>query len=167
MRYTSSEANKLLKKLKDELSYEKDYELCNSSYIRALEEKDEDVRPEYDIAESNKKIFELNEKIRKVKHKINEFNAKTVVPDTDGMTIDQVLIFMPQLHDMITRYSQMSRAQKKSRVTGRTRFIEYTIANYDPADAKKLAEKYSDELSRLQSALDQVNTTVKGIELNI
>lgn len=165
MYYTSAEANKLLRKLKDELDYEKTMRGQNRIYIKALEEKDEDVRPDFDLEASNQKIQELQDQIRKLRHAINLFNVKTVVPETD-LTIDQVLIRLPQLTDEIYQYEIMGKRPKKLRVGHTTTVIDYEIANYDPQEAKRLSDQYSDELRRLQNALDLVNTTVKGVEVD-
>lgn len=165
MLYTSAEANKLLRKLKDELDFEETMRSHNCVYIKALEEKDEDVRPYFDLDASNRKIQDLQDQIRKLRHAINLFNVKTVIPETD-LTIDQVLIRLPQLTDQIYQYETMSKRPKKLRVGHTSTVIDYEIANYDPQRAKALADLYADERSKLQNALDLVNSTVKGVEVD-
>ena len=167
MLYTSAEANKLLRKLKESLSFDEIEERQKSTYTRALEEKDEDVRPEgYDLETTHNAVTVLQDQIRRLKHAINVFNVETEVPDT-GMTIDQVLIYMPQVSELASKYTRMARVQPKTRLSHTPNVIDYQITNYDPADAKRFAEHYNDELAKLQTALDTVNNTVKGIEFTL
>ena len=46
-----------------------------------------------------------------------------------------------------------------SRLGSRTAFIDYEITNYEIADVKAMYEKTAETLSKLQLALDTVNTT--------
>ena len=75
MEYTSAEANKLLKKLNDMHQarlYEE--EQC-STFLAAMGEEPESLRPEYDYTAAQEKLRELEEKIMTVKHAINLFNT--------------------------------------------------------------------------------------------
>ena len=65
MEYTSAEANKLLKKLNDAHQarlYEE--EQC-STFLAAMGEEPESLRPEYDYTAAQEKLRELEEKIMK------------------------------------------------------------------------------------------------------
>jgi hypothetical protein len=79
------------------------------------------------------------------------------------MTIDQVLVYMPQLREAMNRYADMASRIDKVRVTGYSKtsgLIEYEYTNYDIRQARLLYEEARDELARVQLALDQVNSSV-------
>ena len=93
MEYTSAEANKLLKKLNDVHQarlYEE--EQC-STFLAAMGEEPESLRPEYDYAAAQEKLRELEEKIMTVKHALNLFNTTHTVPGF-SMTIDRALVYL-------------------------------------------------------------------------
>ena len=80
-----------------------------------------------------------------------------------GMTIDQMLVYIPPLSQRRMKLRVMAGALPKTRVRGRSAVnsavIEYTYANYSVEEAKALADAASDELARAQTALDKVNST--------
>ena len=78
MKYTSAEANKLLKRLMDEEYALIQQESMRDTFIAATVENIEDVRPAYDFDAPQKKIDEYDAAIRKVKHAINRFNGSRV-----------------------------------------------------------------------------------------
>ena len=71
MRYTSSEANKLLRRLTEERDALLVKELKSSTFLAAMGEDVDSVRPDYDYAQTQKELEELDRKIRMVKHAIN------------------------------------------------------------------------------------------------
>jgi hypothetical protein len=78
------------------------------------------------------------------------------------MTIDQVLVYIPQLTERKRKLSVMKQRQKKQREEkyAASHFIEYIYANYDPAQAAADYDAVSKELAKVQNALDLVNSTV-------
>lgn len=169
MKYTSSEANKLLKKLNDEKRMLLDSEGRSCVFNAALGEDVESVRPTYDYLEVCARLSELNAKIRKVKHTINVFNSTTLVDGFD-MTIDEMLVYIPQLTDEKNRlYNLSSRLPKERRSVGgygANTVIDYTYANYDVAKAEADYIEVSDLLSKVQTALDVTNNSCT-MELDI
>lgn len=97
MRVTSAQAAKLLRQLNDELRALQLREGKTSTFVAAIQEDIESVRPAYNFKEMREAQAEVERKIRKLKHALNVFNTTTVVPDFD-MTIDEMLIFLPQLN---------------------------------------------------------------------
>ena len=164
MQYTSSEAAKLLRTLNDEEQALLSKEHLSSTFVAAIEEDVESVRPAYSYSETQQKLAEIREKVRRVKHAINCFNASQIVGDT-GMTIDQVLVYIPQLTEMRTRLYDMQNRLPKQRTSvggiGSNTVIDYRYANYSVERAKEDYTRISDELRKIQTALDVVNTTVK------
>ena len=160
MTYTSAQANKLLKKLNDEHAALLDKENRSKDFRAAMGEDVESVRPAYDYTDTQKKLAELEQRIRKVKHAINVFNATHVIPDF-GMTIDEMLVYIPQLTQHKNKLADMKARLPKQRVEeqyGRqSNIIDYSYANYDMAAVEADYESVSDELSRAQLALDAVN----------
>ena len=161
MLYTSAEAAKLLKKLNDEKNDLENLERQSSVFNAALGEDIETVRPEYNYIDVQNKINELELLIRKVKHAINKFNVTQIVPDFD-MTIDQILIYIPQLTQRKNKlYSMQSRLPKVREALRVSNIIDYSYTNYDVKQVREDYIKISDELARAQTALDVVNNTEK------
>lgn len=162
---TSAQANKLLNKLNDNIAslYQKEQQSCR--FNAATGENIEDARPEYSFEETRAEIAQLEAKARKIKHAINVFNTKTVVPNTGvgDMTIDEVLVFIPQLTKNKRRLADMKSKLPKERVQSSIRtgsLIEYTYTNYDVHKASEVYDATSETLAAVQNALDTVNNTV-------
>lgn len=160
MTYTSAQANKLLKKLHGEHAALLDKESRSKDFCAAMGEDVESVRPAYDYADTQNRLAELEQRIRKVKHAINVFNATHVIPDFH-MTIDEMLVYIPQLTQRKNKLAEMKARLPKERVEeqyGRqSNIIDYTYANYDLAAVEADYEEAADALSRAQLALDAVN----------
>lgn len=161
MKMTSAEANKLIKQLRDQIRLLESQENNLISFIAATTENVEDVRPAYSYEEYAATYDELEEKIRKIKHALNQFNASTVPEGTD-MTIDEILVFLPQATDRLRKLSVMLSRPAKLRAenTGRISIIEYEYLNYDLAAVKKDYDVLLEKKAKVMTALDLVNNTV-------
>ncbi len=161
---TSAEASKLMKKIMDEKNMCLTHEDQSCLFNASIGEDIESVRPAYDYGETRQYLEACNRKIQTIKHAINCFNTVQTVGDT-GMTIDQVLVRIPQLTEMKQRLFGMQSRLPKQRASvggiGNNTVIDYRYANYSVEQAKEDYAAVSDELSRLQTALDVVNTTVQ------
>lgn len=156
---TSAEANKYLKKLNDERDalLRREYEA--KTFIAAVGEDLETARPEYSYRQTRESLEALYREIRSVKHALNQFNTTTEVPGF-GMTIDEMLVYLPQLHLERDKLFEMKTALpkvRKKRPDGK--LIEYVYTNYDIAAAAADFERVDDLLTRAQTALDKVNNT--------
>ncbi len=164
MEYTSAEASKLLKKLIDEKQNILSMEGKTATFKAALGEDPESVRPEYNFRQSEDSLETVMRKILKVKHAINVFNSTTEVGDS-GMTIDQVLVYLPELNARKQVLYNMASLLPKERVAARfmgaNNLIDYRYANFDIDEVKKEYIRVRDEVMALQTALDLVNSTVK------
>ena len=162
MKVTSAEANKMIKQIRDEITYWKIQEQNSSRFIAATIENVEDVRPVYSYAEVTRKLDNCDERIRKIKHALNIFNSTTVVDGFD-MTIDEMLVYLPQLSDQLTRLAHLMMKPEKERImdSGRTSIIEYEYANYDCEVVKKDYDEVSALRMRALTALDVTNNTVQ------
>lgn len=170
MKYTSAEANKLLRKLTEEKYYLLTMEEKSSTFQAALGEDPESVRPEYDYRAVRAAVDELNRKIRTVKHAVSRFNLEHMVPGFD-MTVDQMLVYIPQLTAKKEKLSEMKDRLPKQRdmksAYGRAAtIIDYIYTNYDIKEARADFDAVSDELSRAQTALDVLNNT-ETMEIDI
>ena len=79
------------------------------------------------------------------------------------MTIDQVLIYIPQLTAQKRKLESFRNRLPKERkeYLGRNNsIIEYEYANYDIAQADADYNVVADELAKVQNALDMANATV-------
>jgi len=167
MKMTSSQASKLLRQLNDELRTLAVKEENGRSFIASLNEDPESVRPDYNYEEIQKQIMKTEEKICKLKHTINVFNTTTVIPEFD-MTIDMMLVYMPQLSRRVEKLMGMKDVLPKARVKAvyNSQIIDYCYANYDIKQVETDYIAAVDELGRAQNALDYINNTVE-FEVNI
>ena len=163
MQYTSAQAAKILRRLNEEHIALLNMEQQSKDFLASVGEDPESVRPDYDYAATQAKLAELEEKIRRVKHAISVFNTTTLVPEF-GMTVDQLLVYIPQLSQRKIKYSEMMSKLPKARETGaaytRGNIIDYRYANYDISAAEKDYSEAADTLGRAQTALDVVNNTL-------
>lgn len=162
MKYTSAEVAKLLRKLNEEVENLEEQEAKRREFNAAMGEDIETVRPAYDYADTQRKLEKLQAKNRMVKHALNCFNVATEVPGF-GMTIDQLLVYIPQLSRRKQKLAMMSSCLPKERakVSGfGSQIIDYRYANYDIEAVKADYQRVSDELAKAQTALDLVNTTM-------
>ena len=159
---TSAMAAKYLKKLNERYDSMLKKESKAARFTASLQENIEEIRPEYSYADTQRELRTLEEKIRVVRHAINLFNLTQTVPDFD-MTIDQILVYIPQLTAKKRKYDSMRGRLPKERNSSIMRnasIIEYDYCNYDIAEAEADYNAVSDELARAQNALDIVNSTV-------
>lgn len=163
MNVTSAQAAKILRKYEDEMEGIISNETLSREFLAAVGEDVESVRPAYNYSETQAKIVELEDKIRKLKHALNVFNTTEKLPGF-GLTIDQALIYMPQLsrrrEKLRTMKSILPKAREENRFGKASNIIDYRYANYDIAAVEKDYNEVSDLLAKLQTALDTVNNTV-------
>lgn len=163
MKVTSAQAAKMLRKLEDDMEGILTNEGLSSEFLAAVGEDVESVRPVYDYASTQEKIIEIENKVRKLRHYINVFNSTQTVPGFD-MTIDQILVYMPQLSRRRDKLGRMKNVLPKARDEGHyaknSNIIDYRYANYDISAVEKDYNEVSDTLARAQTALDTVNNTV-------
>ena len=156
MNITSAEANKMLRKLADEHALLLRKETSSASFYASVGEDPEDVRPEL----TQKLLAENESKTRKLKHALNVFNTTTVVPGFD-MTIDEMLVYIPQLTKAKEKLGQMMvalpKARREENFHSMSNIVDYVYANYDIAATEADFEKVSDTLSKAQTAIDRLN----------
>lgn len=163
---TSAEANKRLKALQEKKKLLLEAEKKNSVFVCSTTEDVNTVRSwyDYDYDYDTQEIDSVDREMRELKHQINKFNANCMVPEL-GMTIDQVLVYLPQLKEKQHRLGIMANHLPKQRVRdpyGRgNSVIEYEYANYDVKQAKEDYEKVCRLVSDVQLALDRVNNSVE------
>lgn len=160
MTYTSAEAAKLLRKLNDEYDALLFKEERSREFHAAVGEDVESVRPAYDYEKTQKELDELEDRIRRLKHAIHRFNITHQVPGFD-MTIDEMLIYIPQLTRRKNKLAVMKSKLPKERVAERLgtagNIIDYIHINYDLKKIEADYEKVSEELTKAQLSLDTVN----------
>ena len=161
---TSAELNKELKKLQSERTRILQLEEMTSLFVAATTENVEEIRPEYDLRSTDEALLEKEKQIRAIKHRLNVFNSTHVIEEL-GMTIDEVLIYLPQQSERVSKLAGMakhtSRQRCSDRYGSRNNLIEYEYANFDQAEAQRLYDAAHNELVRFQIALDRENTTVE------
>jgi len=163
---TSAMAAKELKKLNERHEALLGMERKSSEFVAAIQEDIETVRPEYDFQAVQKEFLEIEARIRVLKHAINRFNQSQTVPGFD-MTIDQMLVYIPQLTARKRKLDYMRSLLPRERIQGgrgASNIIEYKYTNYDVKEAEKEYLAVTEELAKAQNALDLVNSTV-GFEV--
>ena len=158
MKYTSAEAGKLLKKLNDEQSSIILREENGKEFLAAVGEDIESVRPDYNFKETQDALDEVERKIRKLKHALNVFNSTTVIPEF-GMTIDEMLVYIPQLTAKKNKLARMKDKLPKVREQTRVNssILDYRYLNYDINEVTAAYEKICGALAKAQTALDAAN----------
>ncbi|MBR2286751.1 MAG: hypothetical protein IJ865_00805 [Clostridia bacterium] len=162
MKMTSAQAAKELRKLNEEHAALMDRENKSREFVAAIQEDVESVRPAYDYALVQQQLEELEKQIRHLKHAINAFNLTQEVPGFD-MTIDQMLVYLPQLMVRKMKLDVMRKKLLRERTPSYGRnnnIVEYTYANYDIEQVQEDYLKAADMLARAQNALDAVNNSV-------
>ena len=161
MKCTSAEAGKMMRKLLEEKSSIEMREHNGKEFLAAVGEDLESVRPEYDFAKTQSALAEVERKIRKLKHALNVFNSTTVIPEFD-MTIDEMLVYIPQLTAKKNKLSSMKDKLSKVREQNRmnSSILDYRYLNYDVVEVEAEYEKAADTLAKAQNALDAVNMTM-------
>lgn len=158
MKYTSAEAGKLLKKLNDEQSSIILREENGKEFLAAVGEDIESVRPDYNFKETQDALDEVERKIRKLKHALNVFNSTTVIPEF-GMTIDEMLVYIPQLtakkNKLVRMKDKLPKVREQTRVN--SSILDYRYLNYDINEVAAAYEKTCDALAKAQTALDAAN----------
>lgn len=162
---TSAEAAKLLRKLNEELDAIIRKEAQSKDFLAALGEDPESVRPKYDYSGTSRQIDGLEARIRQLKHAINLFNTTTAVPEI-GMTVDQALVYIPQLTKRCEKLRDMMNKFPKTRETaagfGRgSALIDYRYLNYDAAEVEADYREAKRELDTAQLQLDLINSTAE------
>ncbi len=161
MKCTSAQANKLLKQLNEEYATLLDKEARTSTFKATIGEDVESARPKYDYATYQNEISEIEKKIRMVKHAINTFNTKTFIPGFE-MTIDEMLVYIPQLTKKKAKLQEMRSRAPKERVKEDRYFssnmIDYTYINYDLDLVEKDYQEVCEKLTKAQLTLDAYNS---------
>ena len=78
------------------------------------------------------------------------------------MTIDEMLVYLPQTSERLRKLEDMLAKPEKARAmnTGRTSIIEYEYLNYDLQKVQQDYDALLDLKNRAMTALDVVNNTV-------
>ena len=163
MKYTSAQAGKLLKKLNDDLNAVLKREQISKEFIVSAGEDVESIRPDYDFMKTQGEIETIQGKIRKVKHALNVFNSTTVIPEFN-VTIDEMLILIPQLSKHKERLQNMKDLLPKMRLSGGysrpSSIVEYRYLNYEVKKAQEEYDRVSEILAKAQTALDVINNSM-------
>lgn len=127
-------------------------------FLAAVGEDIESVRPDYNFKETQNALDEIETKMRKLKHALNVFNSTTVIPEF-GMTIDEMLVYIPQLtmrkNKLAGMKDRLPKVREQTRVN--SSILDYRYLNYGVDEATAEYDKIADTLAKAQNALDAVN----------
>ena len=163
MLMTSSAINKKIRNLEDEKQLLLGKEKQSCTYIQT--EGYVPIIPHYDFAETETKLMEIDEQVRKLKHALNKMNSTTKLKNFD-MTIDEALVYMAQLNkrkDTLDEFRQRMPAKRiKSHGYGESsNLVEYEKVNYDITAVSAKYLEIQDVVNRLQMDIDYINQTVE------
>ena len=154
---SSAEAAKILRKMNEDCDALLALEQESRSFNAAVGENVEDVRPAYDYKAVQAQLADLERKIRVLKHAINCFNSTHKVDGFD-MTIDEMLVYIPQLTRQKRKLGDMKAQLPRKRIDNcRSQIIDYCYANYDISQVRQDYDAVCEELARAQMALDRAN----------
>lgn len=163
MKVTSAQANKILKKTVEEYNAIKVKENQSKDFLASINENPDSIRPKYDFLSTQEALEGYEAKIRKMKHAINVFNTTTVIEEF-GITVDEMLVLIPQLTTQKEKLQAMKSRLPKMREKSSSysqNIIDYRYVNYDLEETERKYVEVSDKLSKAQIALDNVNSTIK------
>ena len=160
MLYTSSEANKTLRAKNDQI--DQLITAANKSVVFSVVSADdpEDFRPKYDFLESEKQIATLMQQVRTIKHAINQFNSSTFI-DELGMTIDELLVALPQWNKRLSFYEELLYRRPKALKNSYNGTPVYEYINYNLDDAKQAYDLMAERIADAQVILDRINNTIE------
>lgn len=120
------------------------------------------MRPSYDYAATQAELARLEKTIRQIKHALNIFNTTHIVPGFN-MTVDELLVYIPQLTKRKAKLYEMKGRLPKARepqLYGKGGYvIDYRYTNYDSTAVAQDYAAVSEELAKAQTALDVLNNT--------
>ena len=164
MKVNSAVANKMLKKITEEYEALKVKEAHSKDFLASVNENPDSIRPKYDFSKTQAELYALEEKIRKIKHALNKFNVNTLIPEF-GITIDEMLVLIPQLTKQKAKLGAMKDRLPKMREKvvgyGANGVIDYRYINYDIDEVQKEYQLVSEKLTKAQLALDNINTSIE------
>lgn len=158
MKVNSDYANKMCKKLIEEEKNILHEEAVSRTYSHAPSEKP--TVPQYSFQNTEERLRDVRGKIAALKHAINDFNVKTVLPEY-GITVDQALHRMSVMHGDKNRLSEMCKIPETERVREfGSKDPDIRHRNFDIKDVQEKYDKLCEELMRLQQAINVANLTV-------
>ena len=164
MRVTSAYANKILKQLNEEKEYWLNREKESMIYTASADE--DPVIPDYDYDDVSGRLTQIDMKICKIKHAINQSNINSVVEIYgEEYSIDSLLVRMAQISKRKMMLDKMRKKMPKSRIGddyySRKPFVEYRYVNYDIEQVKNDYDEISRLLFEMQLKLDEHNQEVE------
>lgn len=158
MKVTSAYANKLIRGYREELAaiVSNERDTCTTTYGAS----ETPIETGYNFTSTQDETDALNDKIAKLRHGINVFNTTTKLEGFD-FTVDESLVRMAMLTEKKNRLSRMKGVRELTRSGGYRAEPEFTKRNYDAALVENEYRKTSDELVRLQMALDKANMSIE------
>ena len=158
MKVTSAYANKLIRGYREELAALISSEKVTCTTIYGASETP--IETGYDFSSTQAEMDALNDKIAKLRHGINVFNTTTKLEGFD-FTVDESLVRMAMLTEKKNRLSRMKGVRELVRNSVYRSEPEFTKRNYDATLVEAEYRKTSDELVRLQMALDKANMSIE------
>ena len=158
MEMNSDYANKTIKNLQAEIDSLLQTESLNRTYSYGVSEQPE--IPEYSFTDTQARLGILRKKIALLRHAINRFNVTTKVQDFD-MTVDEARGYFSLLNTEKKRLYDMLRIPEKARErTYGSREADFVCRNFDVAQVQEEYDRVSEELLRIQQAINIANLTV-------
>ena len=166
--FSPATATKYIRVLEDEKENLLQKESKRSTYMAAFEEEPE--VPVYDYVATRRRIAEIDELVRKVRHALHAHNVTSVLSEF-GMTVDEALIELAQLSAERRTLDGMRNRQQKERYDSydlnygrrcgeqQRDVVEYVYANYDVDQAERDYQEIYRRIVDLQSAIDYSNQT--------
>lgn len=157
---TSDKANKMIKKLQDDLQAVLSIESEVCVYSIGVNDINPQEAPDYDFIATQDKIAFYRQNIGIIKHALNVFNTTTKLPGFGNMTIDQALVEMAFLNKEKFKLNKMRVQQEKIRSSNDYgKDPVYVVRNYNKDEAEARYEIICSSIERLQESLNVINVT--------
>ena len=164
---TSDGANKLIKSLEEEKNMLLQDISSLSTFVAAITEDPESVRPEFDFKKTVEQINVIDNKLIKIKNARSAFNTNMKLKS--GLSISEALIRMAMLNRYLFDCKTLAGRYPKTRSAGSNKTeIEYRYINYDLQYAKDLYKNVSEEIMEIQKELNIINSSeVFDVDINL
>lgn len=159
MKMNSDTASKLIKNLQSEIDMLLQSEKRDCTYSHTPSEAP--VIPEYNFADTQKRLEELRGNMAALRHAINRFNIETRIPGFD-ITVDEALGRMSRLNEDKRRLSRLASIPDvaRSREYG-SKEPDLVHRNFNSDEVQAAYKETCDQLMRIQQAINVANLTIE------
>lgn len=147
-------------KLIAELEDKKDRLVSREMRLSRVQYRDGEARPDtgYSYAQTREEIATIDDKVRKIKHKLAKANCSVKVDGFD-MTLGEALVYLAQLNGELVRLNGLSSERQEYTAIAQGGITLHYECLYDVKSAEADAAALTGKIGKLQVAIDRANLT--------